>query len=55
MKPKIPIVGAGNVGQEVVAWAAVHELGDIVWVNRTPETAMGKAMDLMHASPLVGF
>ncbi|MFQ5815245.1 MAG: malate dehydrogenase [Candidatus Hydrothermarchaeaceae archaeon] len=54
MRRKITIVGAGNVGQEVVAWSAVHELGDIVWVNRTPETAMGKAMDLMHASPLLG-
>ncbi len=55
VRRKITIVGAGNVGQEVAAWSAVHELGDIVWVNRTPETAVGKAMDLMHASPLVGF
>ncbi len=55
VRRKITIVGAGNVGQEVAAWSAVHELGDIVWVNRTPETAIGKAMDLMHASPLVGF
>lgn len=55
VRRKISIVGAGNVGQEVAAWCAVHELGDIVWVNRTPEIAIGKAMDLMHASPLVGF
>ncbi len=55
MRRKLTIVGAGNVGQEVAAWSAVHELGDIIWVNRTPEIAIGKAMDLMDASPLVGF
>ena len=32
-RPKITIVGAGNVGATAAHWAASHELGDIVLVD----------------------
>ena len=52
---KISVIGAGNVGREVAAWCAVKELGDIVLWNRTKERALGNALDLMEAGPVVGF
>lgn len=56
MKPKkISIIGAGNVGREVAAWCAMKELGNIVLWNRTKETAIGNALDLMEAAPLIGY
>lgn len=53
--PEIAILGAGNVGREVAFWTALKELGDIVWWNRTPETAIGNALDLAQAGPVAGF
>jgi malate dehydrogenase len=69
-RPKITIVGAGNVGASAAVWAAQKELGDIVLVD-IPEITLpdkegkpqktantqpaGKALDLMQASPIEGF
>jgi len=55
MRPKITVIGAGNVGREVAAWCAIKELGDIVLWNRTKEIAIGNALDLMESAPIVGF
>ena len=55
MRAKISVIGAGNVGREVAAWCAIKELGDIVIWNRTKERAIGIALDLMEAAPLVRF
>jgi len=55
MRKKISIIGAGNVGREVASWCAVKELGDIVLWNRSKNRAIGNALDLMEAGPLVGF
>lgn len=54
-KKKISVIGAGNVGKEVVAWCASKELGNIVLYNRTKEKAIGIALDLLESAPLVGF
>jgi len=54
-RKKITVVGAGNVGKEIVAWCAVKELGDIVLWNRTKEKAIGIALDLSESAPIVGF
>ena len=54
-KAKITIVGAGNIGREVALWCSIKELGDIVLWNRTTETAVGNALDIMETSPLIGF
>ena len=56
-RAKISIVGAGNVGATTAHWCAAAELGDIVLLD-IPDfegVAKGKALDLMQASPIVGF
>jgi malate dehydrogenase len=56
-RAKITIVGAGNVGATTAHWCAAAELGDIVLVD-IPEVGdmpRGKALDLMQASPIMGF
>ncbi len=45
-RPKITIVGAGNVGPSVAQWAAAKELGDIVLVDIIEGLPEGKALDL---------
>ncbi|MGD9647965.1 MAG: malate dehydrogenase [Pirellulales bacterium] len=56
-RAKITIVGAGNVGATTAHWCAAAELGDIVLVDipQTEGMPAGKALDLMEASPIVGF
>lgn len=57
MRPKITIVGAGNVGATTAHWLAEREIGDIVLVDipQTEGMPKGKALDLMQAGPLVGY
>ena len=56
-RAKISIIGAGNVGATTAHWCAAAELGDIVLLDipRTEGMPQGKALDLMQASPIVGF
>ncbi|MBX7072573.1 MAG: malate dehydrogenase [Pirellulales bacterium] len=56
-RAKITIVGAGNVGATTAHWCAAAELGDIVLVDipQTENMPAGKALDLMQASPIMGF
>jgi len=56
-RAKITIVGAGNVGATTAHWCAAAELGDIVLLDIPDTEGMpkGKALDLMQASPIVGF
>ncbi|MFM7071349.1 MAG: malate dehydrogenase [Planctomycetota bacterium] len=56
-RAKITIVGAGNVGATTAHWCAAAELGDIVLVDipATEKMPMGKALDLMQSSPIMGF
>ena len=56
-RPKITVIGAGNVGATAAHWCAVRELGDIVLLD-IPEAGdmpRGKALDLFQASPVFGF
>jgi malate dehydrogenase len=55
MKPKITIVGAGNVGATAAHWAAEKELGDIVLIDIVDGLPQGKALDLTQAGPVEGF
>ncbi|MER3400492.1 MAG: malate dehydrogenase [Thermoflexus sp.] len=57
MRPKITIVGAGNVGATTAHWLAEREIGDIVLVDipQTEGMPKGKALDLMQAGPIVGY
>jgi|UniRef100_A0A7C3WJ11 malate dehydrogenase len=54
-RPKITIVGAGNVGATAAHWAAAQELADIVLVDVVEGMPQGKALDLMQARPIFGF
>ncbi|MDZ4658909.1 MAG: malate dehydrogenase [Bythopirellula sp.] len=56
-RAKISIIGAGNVGATTAHWCAAAELGDIVLLDipQTEEMPKGKALDLMQASPVMGF
>ena len=54
-RPKITIVGAGNVGATTAHWAAARELGDIVLIDIIEGVPQGKALDLYEAAPVEGF
>ena len=54
-RPKITVVGAGNVGATCAAYAASHELGDVVLVDVLEGMPMGKALDLYEAAPIEGY
>ena len=54
-RPKITVVGAGNVGATCAHWAAARELGDVVLVDVLEGMPQGKALDLMQARPIFGF
>jgi malate dehydrogenase len=56
-RPKISIIGAGNIGGTCAHWAAAKELGDIVLLD-IPEKegiAKGKALDLYCCGPIERF
>jgi malate dehydrogenase len=56
-RAKITIIGAGNVGATTAHWCAAAELGDVVLLDipQTEGMPAGKGLDLMQASPIVGF
>ncbi|QDV64197.1 malate dehydrogenase [Crateriforma conspicua] len=56
-RAKISIIGAGNVGATCAHWCAAAELGDIVLLDipQTETMPAGKALDLMQASPIMGY
>lgn len=54
-RPKITIVGAGNVGASVAHWVIAKELGDVVLVDVVEGIPQGKALDLWQAGPVEGF
>jgi len=45
-RPKITVVGAGNVGASVAQYAVEKELGDVVLVDVVEGIPQGKALDL---------
>ena len=53
-RPKITIVGGGNVGASCALWAASKELGDIVVVDipQAEGVVKGKMLDLAQAGPV---
>src|SRR5262245_36344696 len=56
-RKKIALIGAGNIGGELAALAARHELGDIVLFD-IPEklgVAQGKALDLEQNGAILGY
>jgi len=54
-RPKISVVGAGNVGATVAQYAVEKELGDVVLVDILEGIPQGKALDLAQAGPVHGY
>jgi malate dehydrogenase len=51
-RPKITVVGAGNVGASVAQYTIEKELGDVVLVDVIDGVPQGKALDLLQAGPI---
>jgi malate dehydrogenase len=51
-RPKITVVGAGNVGASVAQYTIEKELGDVVLVDVVEGIPQGKALDLLQAGPI---
>src|SRR6202165_1264450 len=54
-RPKIPVVGAGNVCASVAQYTVEKELGDVVLVDVVEGIPQGKALDLAQARPVHGY
>ncbi len=56
-RPKITVVGAGNVGASCAAWMAERDLGDIVLLDipAAKDMPKGKALDLLQVGPISGY
>lgn len=54
-RPKITVVGAGNVGATTAHWAASKELGDIILIDIIEGVPQGKALDLYESAPVEGY
>ena len=52
MRPKVTVVGAGNVGASVAQYTVEKELGDVVLVDVVEGLPQGKALDLLEAGPV---
>lgn len=53
-RPKISVIGAGNVGASAAFRAAELELGDVVLVDIVEGMPQGKALDLAQMCPVSG-
>ena len=54
-RPKISIIGTGNVGATAAHWIALKELGDIVLLDIVEGMPQGKALDLLESGPIEYF
>ncbi|MBI2657976.1 malate dehydrogenase [Candidatus Woesearchaeota archaeon] len=54
-RPKISIIGAGNVGATTAHWIASKELGDVVLLDIVDGMPQGKSLDLLESAPVEGF
>jgi malate dehydrogenase len=52
MRPKVTVVGAGNVGASVAQYAVERELADVVLVDIVEGLPQGKALDLLQTGPI---
>ncbi len=54
-RPKIALIGAGQIGGTLAHLAAIKELGDIVLFDIAEGTPQGKALDIAQSGPIEGF
>lgn len=53
-KPKIALIGGGNIGGVLAEQAAYRELGDVVIFDVVEGLPQGKALDIAEGAPLMG-
>jgi len=53
-RKKITVIGAGNVGASVAAYASAQELGDVVVVDILEGIPEGKGLDMFETTPVLG-
>jgi malate dehydrogenase len=54
-RPKIALIGAGQIGGTLAHLAAIKELGDVVLFDISEGTPQGKALDIAQSGPAEGF
>ncbi len=54
-RPKIALIGAGQIGGTLAHLAAIKELGDVVMFDIAEGTPQGKALDIAESGPSEGF
>ena len=54
-RPKIALIGAGQIGGTLAHLAAVKELGDVVLFDISEGTPQGKALDIAESGPSAKF
>ncbi|ARO13492.1 malate dehydrogenase [Ketogulonicigenium robustum] len=54
-RPKIALIGAGQIGGTLAHLAAIKELGDVVLFDISEGTPQGKALDIAQSGPSEGF
>jgi malate dehydrogenase len=55
MRPKVTVVGAGNVGASVAQYIVERELADVVLTDVVEGLPQGKSLDLSQAGPVHGY
>ena len=54
-RPKIALIGAGQIGGTLAHLVAIKELGDVVLFDIAEGTPQGKALDIAESGPSAGF
>jgi len=54
-RPKIALIGGGQIGGVLAQLACLRELGDVVMFDIVEDMPQGKTLDLAEASPIDGF
>jgi len=54
-RPKIALIGAGQIGGTLAHLVALKELGDVILFDIAEGTPQGKALDLAQSGPAEGF
>ncbi len=54
-RPKIALIGSGQIGGTLAHLAAIKELGDVVLFDIADGVPQGKALDIAESGPIEGF
>ncbi len=54
-RPKIALIGAGQIGGTLAHLAVLKELGDVILFDIAEGTPQGKALDISQSGPIEGF